>query len=140
MLYDRDCGFCKWGVARLLDWDRGGRLRTAAIQSEIGDQVLAGMEPDRRLESWHFLAPDGRLLSGGAAIPPLMRELPGGAPFAVLAALFPPATDWAYRKLARYRRFPGRLLPQRAKRRATQRLEESERLSARTPDARAPTG
>ena len=36
VLYDADCGFCRWSVARLLAADRAARLRPAAILSGEG--------------------------------------------------------------------------------------------------------
>ena len=27
LLYDSDCGFCKWSLDKILLWDRHGRLR-----------------------------------------------------------------------------------------------------------------
>ena len=32
LLYDADCGFCRWAIDKLLAWDRAGRLRPAALQ------------------------------------------------------------------------------------------------------------
>ncbi len=36
ILYDADCGFCKWSLDKVLLWDRRGRLRPVAIQSPEG--------------------------------------------------------------------------------------------------------
>lgn len=43
VLYDCDCGFCRWSVGRLLAWDRAGRLRPLAIQSPEGQRLLADL-------------------------------------------------------------------------------------------------
>ena len=32
VLYDGDCGFCKWSLAKLLAWDRRGALRPLPLQ------------------------------------------------------------------------------------------------------------
>jgi predicted DCC family thiol-disulfide oxidoreductase YuxK len=114
VLYDEDCGFCRWSLDRLLRWDRRGRLRAAPIQSEEGDRLLAELEPEDRLASWHLIAPDGRRSSGGAAAAPLARLLPAGAPVAFLAETFPRTTDRLYRWVARHRDELGRRLGEEA--------------------------
>jgi predicted DCC family thiol-disulfide oxidoreductase YuxK len=114
VLYDEDCGFCRWSLDRLLRWDRHRRLRAAPIQSEEGDRLLADLSEERRLASWHLVTPDGRRSSGGAATAPLARLLPGGAPIAFLAETFPRTTDRLYRWLARHRDALGRRLGEEA--------------------------
>ncbi|MGH2990008.1 MAG: thiol-disulfide oxidoreductase DCC family protein [Solirubrobacterales bacterium] len=103
ILYDRDCGFCKWSLDKILRWDRHARLRGVAIQSPEGERLLAGMSPERRLDSWHLAAPDGTVTSAGAAAAPLARMLPGGTPLGYLFARFPNATERAYRWIADHR-------------------------------------
>jgi predicted DCC family thiol-disulfide oxidoreductase YuxK len=101
ILYDDDCGFCKWMVQWFLLWDRKGVLRTLPIQE--ADALLGHMDPELRLESWHLALPDGSLSSGGAAFPPLLRLLPGGRPLAAAVARIPGVTDRSYRWVARNR-------------------------------------
>jgi predicted DCC family thiol-disulfide oxidoreductase YuxK len=113
-LYDEDCGFCRWSLARLLRWDRGGRLRAVPIQSEEGARLLADLSAQERLASWHLVTPDGRRSSGGAAAGPLARLLPAGAPIAFLAETFPRSTDRLYRWVARHRDALGRWLGEQA--------------------------
>ena len=103
VLYDADCGFCKWSLDKFLAWDRRRALRPVAIQSEEGDKLLAGMPEAKRLESWHLVLPSGEIRSAGAAAPPLMRALPGGSPLALLLERFPRTTDRAYRFVADHR-------------------------------------
>jgi predicted DCC family thiol-disulfide oxidoreductase YuxK len=103
VLYDEDCGFCKWSLQKILRWDRAGRLRPVAIQSDEGQRLLAPVDPDARLDSWHLVADDGELFSGGAAAEPLARTLPGGRPLAALFHAFPALTERAYRYVARHR-------------------------------------
>ncbi|MCD6021745.1 MAG: transrane protein [Actinomycetia bacterium] len=103
MLYDEDCGFCRWSLDRLLRWDRHGRLRAAPIQGEEGDRLLADLSQEDRLASWHLVAPDGRRYSAGEAAGPLARLLPAGAPVALLAETFPRTADRLYRWVARNR-------------------------------------
>ena len=109
VLYDRDCGFCKWSLDKILAWDRHRRLRPVAIQSEEGDRLLAPIPPEGRLDSWHLVA-DGEVRSAGAAAPPLFAALPGGRPLAAILRSFPRATERAYRWVADHRTLLARLL------------------------------
>ncbi len=110
VLYDDDCGFCKWTLDKLLAWDRAHRLRPVAIQSAEGDALLAPLQEDERLASWHLVMPSGEIRSGGAAAAPLARLLPGGRPLAALFAAFPRATERAYRWVAEHRSELGRVV------------------------------
>jgi len=103
VLYDRDCGFCKWSLDKLLAWDRAHRLRAVPIQSEEGERLLASVEADKRLDSWHLVTAGGELFSAGAAAEPLARLLPGGRPFAALFHAFPALTARAYAYVAGHR-------------------------------------
>lgn len=110
ILYDRDCGFCKWSLDKILLWDRRGRLDAAAIQSPEGGRLLSGIEQERRLDAWHLAGPEGTVRSAGAAAAPLARLLPGGRPLARLFDRFPRATERAYRFVAGNRGTLARLL------------------------------
>jgi predicted DCC family thiol-disulfide oxidoreductase YuxK len=92
VLYDDDCGFCKWSLDKILAWDRRRRLRPVAIQSDEGQALLADVPEPRRLDSWHLVLPSGEIRSAGAAAEPLARMLPGGQTLA-----------WAYRFVADHR-------------------------------------
>jgi predicted DCC family thiol-disulfide oxidoreductase YuxK len=122
LLYDRDCGFCRWCLGKVLAWDRGRSLRPAAIQSEEADRLLTGMPEDERLASWHLVSRDGTVRSAGAAFPALFRLLPGAAPLGALTARAPRATDHAYRWVAGNRSRWGKLVSDGAKRRADRRI------------------
>lgn len=110
LLYDEDCGFCRWATERLLAWDRRGSLRATPIQSDEAATLLASIDPAERLASWHLVVPDGRVYSAGAAVAPLARRLPLGWPLAAVAAAYPRATERLYRALARHRGRLGALL------------------------------
>jgi predicted DCC family thiol-disulfide oxidoreductase YuxK len=103
ILYDADCGFCRWSADKILAWDFHHRLRPVALQDPEADRLLAGMDRQRRMASWHLVTPDGRISSAGAAIPELMRLLPGGLPVAFIAGLAPGPTEMAYRFVANHR-------------------------------------
>ena len=110
VLYDDRCGFCRWSASKIAAWDRTRRLRFAPIRSAEGEARLDAIDPTRRDDSWHLIARDGRVASAGAAVPLLLRELPGGKPLARVAGAVPRATDRAYRAVARRRDVLGRLL------------------------------
>jgi predicted DCC family thiol-disulfide oxidoreductase YuxK len=119
LLYDADCGFCRWSAARILRWDRRRGLRAVALQDPEADRLLAGMAPERRAASWHLVAggrgiASARAVSGGAAVAPLARLLPGGTVVAAIAETLPGLTDRAYRWVAAHRDGLGRALGARA--------------------------
>ena len=123
MFYDADCGLCRWMLAKVLAWDRRHRLRVAELQDRAeSDRLLGGMADAERMASWHLIAPDGRVHSGGEAVPPLLRLLPGGRAPARLAAALQPVTNRVYRFVAGNRSTFGRLLTDGARRRAAARV------------------
>lgn len=114
VLYDEDCGFCRWSTDKLKAWDARRRLTFAAIQSPRGAELLVAVPEARRLDSMHAVTPDGRVWSGGHAVRVILAELPGGSVPASIAAAFPGAIDTTYRLVARHRERLGRMLGQRA--------------------------
>jgi predicted DCC family thiol-disulfide oxidoreductase YuxK len=128
VLYDSDCGFCKWALSWILRWDRRRVLRSCAIQSAAADEPLAGMAPDERLASWHLVSPAGERRSGGAALPALLRLLRGGRPFAWVLERAPRVTDAAYRWVATHRSRLSKWVPKRSKSRAAGLVSEREAL------------
>jgi predicted DCC family thiol-disulfide oxidoreductase YuxK len=124
VLYDDDCGFCKRLLSKFLLWDSHRRLRPVALQDPEADRLLDGMEPERRMASWHLVTEDGQVYSGGEAVAPLLRMLPGGSAPAWAAARTPVTMDRAYRWVAANRTAISRRLPARewARRRAERRI------------------
>lgn len=110
-------------MAKVLAWDRSGRVRPVSIEGVEGDRLLEGMDPGERMDSWHLVTEGGDRHSAGAAVAPLMALLPGGRPLAALAARFPRATERAYRWVADHRSPLGRLLSAGALGRADRRIE-----------------
>jgi predicted DCC family thiol-disulfide oxidoreductase YuxK len=98
VVYDRDCGFCRWALGWILRWDRRRSLRPVALQEPEADLLLEGV-PDR-MASWHLVDPGGEVRSAGVALAPLFRLLPGGAPLAAIAGRFPGAAERGYRWVA----------------------------------------
>jgi predicted DCC family thiol-disulfide oxidoreductase YuxK len=146
VVYDGECGVCRWLMAKLLAWDRDHRLRPVPLQDPEAVAICGELSPAQREASWHLLTADGNLRSAGEAVPDLLRALPGGRPLAALAAFAQPLTNLAYRTLADRRGALGKLIPRRAAMRAHERLRarqaffDSHREAAPAPSERAPVG
>jgi predicted DCC family thiol-disulfide oxidoreductase YuxK len=110
LLYDSDCGFCRWSVDKILAWDRCGSLRPVALQAAEAAGLLGDMAEERRMASWHLVTSEGKVYSRGAAAPPLLRMLPGGSPLAAVLAAFPGITDRVYGWVAEHRDRLGRIV------------------------------
>jgi predicted DCC family thiol-disulfide oxidoreductase YuxK len=122
VLYDLDCGFCRWSMGRLLAWDRAGRVRPLAIQSVEGQRLLADLTPQQRLASAHAIDAAGRRTSGGDALAPIAAVLPGGAPLAALGRRAPGLARAGYRAVAGRRSQLGKLVSDAARARADARI------------------
>ena len=127
VLYDRDCGFCRWTLAQLLRWDRDRRLRPLPIQSEEGQRMLAGVPDEERLASWHLVTADGQVRSAERGFPGLFERLPAGAPVALLTGALPGVFGAGYRALVANRTRLGRRIGQQRRDAATRFLDERER-------------
>ncbi len=114
MLYDRDCSFCCWSLAKLLAWDRSHRLHAVALQDAEADRLLAAIDPSERMQSWHLIGEDGELNSAGRALAPLLDLLPGGRAPAALARAFPRLADAGYALVAGNRSLLSRIVRSRA--------------------------
>lgn len=103
--YDADCGFCRRMLRIVLRLDQfsGHMLVPQAIQGPGSASALAPLSPEEQLASWHLGLPNGSVVSGGAAIPTLLRVW--GWPEWVPAVFerFPGATDAGYRWVALHR-------------------------------------
>ena len=127
VLYDDDCGFCRWTLGLLLMWDRARRLWPAPVVGAVGDRWLAGMPEDERLASWHLIDEGGRVTSSGRGLAVVAGYLPGGAPLAGLLRRAPGAVERGYRFVADHRSGLSRFVPGVAVRRATARVEARRR-------------
>jgi predicted DCC family thiol-disulfide oxidoreductase YuxK len=126
ILYDGDCGLCKWLLAGLLRLDRSGRLRPVALQRPEAGSFLADLDPVERMASMHLVSPDGVRTSGGEALPALLGLLWGGRLPAAILGRFPRLTDRGYRWVAINRIAISRFVPRRWKRRAAERVRARE--------------
>jgi hypothetical protein len=64
------------------------------------------------------------VVSAGAAVPELLRLLPGGSPLAALAELSPAATERLYQAVARRRAAFAKLVPAAGRRWTDGRIQE----------------
>ena len=129
VIYDADCGFCRWTLALLLRADRERRLRPLALGTPEADERLADLDPDHRIASWHLVSADGSRTSAGAALPEVLRLLPGGTVPATALARIPGPAERVYRWIADHRSTLSRAVPSGSKRRATQRIGNARRGS-----------
>lgn len=119
VLYDADCGLCRWLLAAILRWDRDRALAPVALQSDDARALLSDLSPGQRMASWHLISPRGKRFSGGAALAPMLRLMPHGKLPAAAAAAMPTVTERAYRWVAAHRAQLASLVSERAKRRAS---------------------
>jgi predicted DCC family thiol-disulfide oxidoreductase YuxK len=122
LLYDADCGVCKFIVARVLELDRG-RYRPLAIQDPRSAELLPGTTEEERLRSFHIVDPDGTVRSAGEGLAEL---IPGLSRFPRLAAR-------AYWLVADNRTRLGKLLPDAARRQARRRIDAESRSRGSGP-------
>lgn len=108
LIYDADCGFCRWSLRHVLALDRARRLRPVALGTPEADAQLADLTPGARAASWHLVSPDGARTSAGEAAPPLLRLLRGGRLPAAALERMPRVTNGAYRWVAEHRSWLGR--------------------------------
>lgn len=115
VIYDEDCGFCRWCLAVLLGAAGRGALRPVPLGSAEADRLLADLTVAERDASWHLVV-DGRRFSAGAALAPALALLPRGRRPAALVARFPGASERGYRLVAEHRGLLGRFVGERARR------------------------
>ena len=118
LIYDSDCGFCRWCLGKVLAWDRRHAVRPVALGTEEADRLLAGTPEGERMSSWHLVDSAGQVHSAGAGFAPLFRSLPGGSPLAAVATRFQRTTERGYRIIAGNRSLWGHFVSEGAKRRA----------------------
>jgi hypothetical protein len=54
VIYDDDCGFCRWSLALLLNLDRGA-LRPLPLGTAEADYLLHDLSTEERNASWHVV-------------------------------------------------------------------------------------
>jgi predicted DCC family thiol-disulfide oxidoreductase YuxK len=78
-------------------------LRALPLQDPRAQSLLPNVDQQQKMASWHLITQNGRVHSGGKAVPHLLRLLPGGRPIAWLAGLLPGVVDRVYELISRNR-------------------------------------
>jgi predicted DCC family thiol-disulfide oxidoreductase YuxK len=125
VLYDADCGFCRWATAWALRRDRDRVLAAAPIQSARGGELLADMPASERLRAAHVVLDGGVRRSGGAAAADVLSALPSTRALGRLAKRLPRTTALLYGVVAARRGSFGRLVGEDARGRADELLAAS---------------
>jgi predicted DCC family thiol-disulfide oxidoreductase YuxK len=118
VLYDAECGFCRWAMAWAVRRDHHHVLVTVPIQSPLGSALLVDVAPSERLRSAHVVRDDGCRRSGGAAAADVLSVLPPTRLLGRLARSLPRTTALLYGVVAARRRSFGRLVGKEARQRA----------------------
>ena len=116
ILYDADCGVCKFILARVLELDRG-KYRPLSLQDPRAAELLPGIGEEERMQSFHIVEPDGTVHSAGDGLAELVPGL----------GRLPRLADRAYWLVAGNRGRLGKLVPGLARRQAQRRIAERER-------------
>lgn len=123
LLYDGRCRFCRWSAAKVLGLDRKRALRPLDLHSAEASELLAGISEEEKLGSWHLVSASSRY-SAGQAFAPLLDLLPLGRLPARMARAMPGIVERAYGVVAARRSALGRLVTDRADRRAAGRISD----------------
>ncbi len=110
VLYDEDCGVC----TMIAGWLERRGIAIGAIGSHHGERWLHDLTPIERYSSVHAIDWREGRHSAGAAIPVILRALPGGQAVAPIAAAFPRLTQALYARFAHHRYGISTLLGQQA--------------------------
>jgi predicted DCC family thiol-disulfide oxidoreductase YuxK len=123
VIYDDDCGFCRWSLALFLSVSRRsavpGPLRPLPLGTQEADRLLADLTVEQRNASWHLVIDEAfgpARFSAGAALGPTLALLPRARRPAALIARMPRLTERGYRWVAAHRGLLGRFVPARARR------------------------
>jgi predicted DCC family thiol-disulfide oxidoreductase YuxK len=130
VLYDADCGLCRVTLALLLRWDAEGILAPVALQDPAAELLLADIDHEQRMQSWHLITPEGERLAAGAALAEVLRLLPGGAALARPLRAWPGVAERLYYLVADHRGSIGPLIPATVSSRASATVERRRRSRA----------
>lgn len=137
VLYDADCGFCRWAMAWAMRRDRRQVLAPVPIQSPLGFELLVDVDPANRLRFAHVVREDGERHSGGAAAADVLGALPLTRVLGQLAHKMPRITASLYGVVAVRRKSFGRLVGRGARRRADDLLKAQTVTTAAELEARS---
>jgi predicted DCC family thiol-disulfide oxidoreductase YuxK len=107
LIYDGDCGFCRWGMHVVRRIDRAGVFGFCPYGHPVAESILSELPADKRYTSHHAFR-DGILHSATAAARVTLEGLPLG--WVALALQL----HRLYPVIARNRSLLGRLVPHRS--------------------------
>ncbi len=87
LLWDGECDFCAWSVARVRRRDPKGQFRIVPFQS-APPELMQKVNPDNLLRGVHVVTNEGQVLRAGRAVLFLMEQV-GNRPLARLLRLPP---------------------------------------------------
>jgi len=137
VLYDADCGFCRWAMAWALGHDTRRALVAVPIQSQLGAQLLDDLSPGGRLDAAHVVREGGGRVSGGVAAAEVLGVLRPTRALGRLARRLPAPTAALYGLVAAHRHGFGRFVGGGARRRADRLLQAERVTTAAELDERA---
>lgn len=76
VVYDSDCGFCRWCAAMLKSWDKAERLCLVPAAQALSLQLHPQLTPKRCQQALQVILPDGQLLSGWDGLTAVAMRLP----------------------------------------------------------------
>lgn len=109
VVYDGECRICTRSVNILRDWDRHARFELLAYQGTGVQQRFDTITADEFESSVQLIGPDGGRWEGADAVEKILELVPRTRLFAWLfrIPLVRPIARYAYRFIARHRRFFG---------------------------------
>jgi predicted DCC family thiol-disulfide oxidoreductase YuxK len=137
VLYDADCGFCRWATAWAVERDHRHVLVTVPIQSPLGCELLTDVSPTERVRWAHVVRDDGARRSGGAAAADVLSVLGPTRVLGRLAQRLPRTASLLYGAVAARRKSFGRLVGREARRRADDLLAATSATTSAELEARA---
>jgi predicted DCC family thiol-disulfide oxidoreductase YuxK len=104
ILFDGVCNFCNGAVNFVIDRDRNGYFKFAALQSTAGEALMIRHGIDKiETDSVILIEDDKPYLFSSAALR-IVRRLPGLWPLLYGFIIVPRSIrDWAYKKFAKHR-------------------------------------
>jgi predicted DCC family thiol-disulfide oxidoreductase YuxK len=96
LVYDDTCAACQVATAAVVLADRRARLSVCGLTAPESDVLLTAVPGDLRPRSVHLVAPDGRVLSAGAAVVQLCRLVPGLGGLGRLGGAAPDVAERVY--------------------------------------------
>lgn len=104
VLFDGVCNFCNGAVNWVIERDKKGYFKFAALQSEIGEELAAKHGIDRNETDSVILIEDDKVYTYSDAALRIARKLGGAWSNAYSLRIVPrPLRDFAYKLFAKYR-------------------------------------